>query len=64
MKQDSFWAQALMTIGILWLALTGLCVFGGLAFGGVYDRIYAVPVGGVSAVIGGVLYLIGRAIRE
>jgi hypothetical protein len=64
MKPTPFWARALMTTGVLWLALTGLCVFGGLAFGGVYDRNFALPVGGVSAVIGGVIYLIGRAIKD
>lgn len=62
-----FIGLVLISIGVLWLSLTGLCTVVALATlipeNGLGDIMLILPFTFVSAVIGGVIYLIGRAFR-
>ena len=63
----SFVGLVLISIGVLWLALTGLCTavaFATLAQqGNLGDSMWVLVFAAPSAILGGSLYLVGRLLR-
>jgi hypothetical protein len=62
-----FFGLILVSIGILWLALTGLCTVVALALlaseGDLGDIMLILPFTAVSTILGGAVYLVGRLMR-
>jgi hypothetical protein len=57
----------LISIGVLWLALTGLCTAAAFVMmmteGGLSDIMLILPFTAVSAILGGGVYYLGRLLR-
>ena len=57
----------LISIGVLWLVLTGLCTAAAfitmMTDGGLGDIMLILPFTAVSAILGGAVYYVGRLLR-